>query len=179
MQKLLKIGAASDATGLTVKAIRFYEDRGYVRSATRTEAGYRLYDRADINRLLLIKRARQLGMALPEIGTLLSQASGDCGEMIGQLTALVTNQRVAIDRRIAELEALRRDLDAVESHLRHCECAPGVRVDDCDYCLLPQRKEVKPMEDIATVEVEETIEVVAVEANCDCDCCPDCGPDCC
>jgi len=136
--KLLRIGGASRATGLTIKAIRFYEDRGYVRAMPRNEAGYRQYDRSDINRLLLIKRARQLGMGLQEIGSLLAQASGDCGELVGRLSLLVAGQRRAIDARIAELEALRGDLDAVELHLGHCECAPGVRFDDCDYCLIPE-----------------------------------------
>jgi DNA-binding transcriptional MerR regulator len=153
-----------------------------VRPAPRTEAGYRLYDRAGINRLRLIKRARQLGMPLPEIGALLKQASGDCGELVGQLALLVARQRSAINERISELEALRNDLDAVEAHLRHCECAPGIRVDDCDYCLIPDRKEVRTMEDTMTIEIEETIEIVAVEAASCCDdewCCIECGPACC
>jgi DNA-binding transcriptional MerR regulator len=176
----LTIGEAARETGLTVKAIRFYERRGYVSATSRTDAGYRLYDRISLNRLRLIRRARQLGMPLPEVGSLLRQASGDCGEMVGHLTYLVANQRRAINERIAELEALRTDLDTVEAHLRHCQCAPGVRVDDCDYCLLPERKEVMQMED-ATAETEDTIELVdAAQASaCDCDCCPECPPDCC
>jgi len=182
IQQQLTIGVAARATGLTVKAIRFYEEQGYVGTAPRTDSGYRLYDRIAVNRLRLIKRARQLGMALPEIGSLLEQASGDCGEMVEHLALLVAKQRAAISERIAELEALRSDLDSVEAHLLHCQCAPGVRVDNCDYCLLPDRKEVIEMEDVKTEsEVEETIDLVAVSpaSACDCECCPDCPPDCC
>src|SRR3954469_24576389 len=121
----LTIGSAGRKTGLSVKAIRFYEHGGDVRSVPRSDTGYRLYSEADITRLRLIRRARQLGMALPEIRSLLDTASSsDCGQLIGHLSTLLAKQRGAIDARIAELEALRDDLDQVEEHLRHCECPP-------------------------------------------------------
>jgi MerR family copper efflux transcriptional regulator len=139
--KQLTIGSAARETGLSVKAIRFYEDGGYMRAVSRSETGYRLYSDADLNRLRLIRRARQLGMALPEIRSLIDKvSSADCNQLIGHLTALVSKQREAIDAQIAELEALRSDLDRVEEHLRHCECAPGAMVDECDYCLIPEQK---------------------------------------
>jgi MerR family copper efflux transcriptional regulator len=137
----LTIGSAARETGLSVKAIRFYENGGYVRTVPRSDTGYRLYSEADLNRLRLIRRARQLGMALPEIRSLIEKvSSADCNQAMGHLSGLLSKQREAIDAQIAELEALRTDLDRVEEHLRHCECAPGAMADECDYCLIPDQR---------------------------------------
>ena len=70
-------GAVSRLSGLPPKTIRFYEDQGLVSAPRRSPAGYRLYAAADVQRLQLIRRARQLGLALPEVRTLIDQAYAD------------------------------------------------------------------------------------------------------
>ena len=64
----LSIGAVSRRTGLTVKAIRFYSDRGIVPPARRNSAGHRVFDDADLARLELVRTLRELGLDLPTIG---------------------------------------------------------------------------------------------------------------
>lgn len=76
MTNRLTIGALSRRTGVPIKAIRFYEARGVIPAPARTEAGYRLYSPADVRRLRLVRRARLMGLALPEVKVLGSVFNG-------------------------------------------------------------------------------------------------------
>ncbi|MGW1405001.1 MerR family transcriptional regulator [Streptomyces sp. NPDC002403] len=64
---LLPIGDLARQTGLTVKTVRFYSDRGIVSPATRSPAGYRLYSPDAVARLRLVRTLRELGLDLPTI----------------------------------------------------------------------------------------------------------------
>lgn len=70
---LLTIGELARRTGLTVKAIRFYADRGIVPPADRTSAGYRLFDEAAPARLRLVRTLRELDVDLVTIGRVLAR----------------------------------------------------------------------------------------------------------
>ncbi|KMS67842.1 MerR family transcriptional regulator [Streptomyces viridochromogenes] len=64
---LYPIGELARRTGLTVKAIRFYSDRGIVVPADRSPAGYRLYGVDAIARLELVRTLRDLGVDLSTV----------------------------------------------------------------------------------------------------------------
>ena len=64
---LYSIGELARRTGLTVKAIRFYSDRGIVPPTDRNPAGYRLYGIDAVARLELVRTLRELGVDLPTI----------------------------------------------------------------------------------------------------------------
>ncbi len=64
---LYSIGELARRTGLTVKTIRFYSDRGIVAPADRSPAGYRRYGTDAVARLALVRTLRELGLDLPTI----------------------------------------------------------------------------------------------------------------
>ncbi|MFK0244071.1 MerR family transcriptional regulator [Amycolatopsis azurea] len=64
---LYSIGELARRTGLTVKTIRFYSDRGIVKPTERSRAGYRLYDTDTVARLAFVRTLRELGLDLPTI----------------------------------------------------------------------------------------------------------------
>jgi MerR family copper efflux transcriptional regulator len=105
----MNIGQAAAASGVTAKMIRHYEDLKLLRPATRTAAGYRVYDDKEVHTLRFIRRARDLGFSIKEIEALLAlwqnhhRASGDVRRLAGQHLA-------ALDRKIHELQAMRRTL---------------------------------------------------------------------
>ncbi|MFG3283396.1 MerR family transcriptional regulator [Streptomyces sp. NPDC048111] len=67
------IGELSRHTGVPVKTIRFYSDRGIVPPTDRSPAGYRLYDSDALARLELVRTLRELGLDLATVRRVLDR----------------------------------------------------------------------------------------------------------
>ena len=68
----LRINEVAAETGLTTRAIRYYEEIGLLEPAARSEGDYRLYDASDLDRLRFIRSLRDdAGFSLAQIGQLL------------------------------------------------------------------------------------------------------------
>lgn len=65
------IGEVASRTGLSHRTIRYYEEMGLLTPSARTEGGFRLYDEAGIERLLLIKPMKPLGFTVEQMRQLL------------------------------------------------------------------------------------------------------------
>ncbi|NYF98585.1 MerR family transcriptional regulator [Janibacter cremeus] len=65
------IGEVVTRTGLSHRTIRYYEEMGLLTPSARTEGGFRLYDEAGIERLLLIKPMKPLGFSVEQMRHLL------------------------------------------------------------------------------------------------------------
>ena len=108
------IGEAAKASGVTAKMVRHYESIGLLPPARRTEAGYRLYGGDGVRMLQFIHRGRALGFSLDQIADLLAlwrdkhRASAD----VRRLALEHINE---LDRKIAELEAMKRTLASLAS----------------------------------------------------------------
>jgi MerR family transcriptional regulator, mercuric resistance operon regulatory protein len=70
------IGAASERSGCNIETIRYYERIGLVPEPPRNASRYRVYSPGDVQRLVFIRRARELGFTLDEIRDLLRLAAG-------------------------------------------------------------------------------------------------------
>jgi MerR family copper efflux transcriptional regulator len=112
---LFNIGQAAEASGVSAKMIRHYEENGFIAKAGRTVAGYRIYRDSDVHVLRFIRRARDLGFSLKEIKTLLGlwenrrRASAD-------VKRLALKHVEELDRKIAEMQAMRRTLVDLAEH---------------------------------------------------------------
>lgn len=98
--------------GVTLRALRFYEDKGLL--SPRRINGTRVYTRRDRARLALILRAKAIGSSLAEIKHYLD-LYGDHGEGRAQQLNFVISRT---DAAIAELEAKRAHIDATLAELR-------------------------------------------------------------
>jgi DNA-binding transcriptional MerR regulator len=98
--------------GITLRALRFYEDKGLL--APRRVSGARVYTRRDRARLALILRAKAIGSPLSEIKRFLD-LYGDHGEGRAQQLRYVIDRT---DVAIAELEQKRARIDETLAELR-------------------------------------------------------------
>jgi len=106
----VKIGNLAQRVGVETSTVRYYESVGLLPEPSRTPSGYRDYDERDIDRFVFIRSARGLGLGLEAIGDILAVRDRDqapCGHVVD----LLKDERRQIDRRIAELEDTRTELD--------------------------------------------------------------------
>lgn len=121
MQKThFKIGELATRTHTSVETLRFYESEGLVVPKMRTNAGYRLYDSKDLQRLHFVLHAKKVGFSLKEIkrllGLKLHKDEHTCEE-VKQYTG----------DKIAEIEAKIDDLQKMQKVLSklHEACCGG------------------------------------------------------
>jgi MerR family redox-sensitive transcriptional activator SoxR len=109
MADLLTISEVSRRSGVAASALRFYEDKGLIRSQ-RAGSGHRRYPRAVLRRIAFIVFAQRIGMTLEEVAIELAKLpqgripeGSDWGKISGGWTS-------RIDKRIAFLNRLRASL---------------------------------------------------------------------
>jgi Cd(II)/Pb(II)-responsive transcriptional regulator len=115
----MRIGELARRADCPVETVRYYEKEGLLPAPRRSGANYREYGPAHLERLAFVRRCRGLDMSLPEIRELLEaieRPGADCGPV----DALLDDHIGHVAERIAELRALKEELDAIRAH-----CAGG------------------------------------------------------
>jgi Cu(I)-responsive transcriptional regulator len=113
----MNIGQAAEASGVSAKMIRYYESIGLIAKTIRTEAGYRIYSESDVHNLRFIRRARDLGFSVEQIGELVSlwrdrfRASTD-------VKRLALDHVSALERKASALQAMADTLRHLADHCR-------------------------------------------------------------
>lgn len=113
------------AAAVNAQTLRYYERRGLLPEPHRSASGYRAYPPDAVRRVRFIKRAQELGFTLDEVETLLHLADGGPDSCDG-VRAMATVKVADLERRIADLEALRdglaRLVDTCEKPRAEREC---------------------------------------------------------
>jgi len=107
----LTIGELSERSGIATSAIRYYEDRGLIRSR-RTPGNQRRYDRPMLRRLAFIRTAQRVGLSLEEIEEALAGLPSNRTPTKADWSRLSRGWRPRLDAQIAQLERLRDTLDS-------------------------------------------------------------------
>ncbi len=123
MEQPLDIRDVARRTGLTSRALRFYEARGLL-EPLRTYSGRRLYGRGELERIQQILALKRAGLTLAQIGKLTARGALD-------LAALVEAQLKIIEERKAELDGARALLLSIKSRIDR-----GEPVDAATFCSL-------------------------------------------
>jgi MerR family transcriptional regulator, thiopeptide resistance regulator len=121
--KRWQIGELAAATGLTARALRHYESLGLLVPSARTQAGYRLYDGHDVERLYRVRALRALGLPLEQIAEVLDGLP--LAEVLERQLAAVESELAAATRlrtrllhlrRTASVDDLIETMEAMEMH---------------------------------------------------------------
>jgi MerR family transcriptional regulator, copper efflux regulator len=118
------VGEAARRSNVSAKMVRHYESLGLLPSVARTDAGYRQYTEREVHTLRFIRRARDLGFGMAEIGELLKLWQN-------RRRPSASVRRIALEH-IAALDAKMREMTAMRSTLqRLVECCSGDERPDC------------------------------------------------
>ncbi|WP_138513146.1 Cu(I)-responsive transcriptional regulator [Rhodoferax bucti] len=111
----VNIGEAAKQSGVSAKMLRHYESLGLLGAVARTESGYRLYSAADVHTLRFIKRCRDLGFSMAEIGELVGLWQNK-RRASAHVKKIAQKHMDELSERIAAMQAMQRTL----STLLHC-----------------------------------------------------------
>jgi len=131
-----RIGDLGKATKTKVETIRYYEQIGLLPAPARTSGNYRAYGAEHLGRLSFIRRARDLGFTLDQVRELLG-LSDQTDRSCAAVDKIAREHLAEVDRKIADLKALRGELDNV---IGQCRCGT---IAECRIieALAPRRKD--------------------------------------
>jgi MerR family mercuric resistance operon transcriptional regulator len=109
MQEALTIGEVAKAAEVGIETVRFYEREGLIAEPPRRQSGYRQYPPDTVRRLRFIRRAKDLGFTLKEIGELL--------DLRVDPTTSCADVRAIAKAKMADVEGKMLDLARIQAAL--------------------------------------------------------------
>ena len=144
MSGQITIGDIARQTGVPTKTIRYYEEIGLIAQADRAANGYRIYDERAVQMLRFVKRARDLGFSVEDVGSLL-ELWQDNKRASADVKSLAMRHIARVERKLAELEDLRRILLNLVEHC-HGDDRPDCPILN-DLAQGPRKQKTKKVED--------------------------------
>ncbi|GAA3326033.1 MULTISPECIES: MerR family transcriptional regulator [Micrococcaceae] len=116
----MHIGDLAEATGLSQRTIRHYDEVGLLPATTRSEGGFRIYTDSDLQRMLVIRSMKPLGFSLEEMGELLDTVDAladdtNNPEARARLEGFIAHANAKLDKlalNLSRAEAFIQDLQA-------------------------------------------------------------------
>jgi DNA-binding transcriptional MerR regulator len=134
---LLTTGEMARRSNNTLRTVRFYEEEGILQPVRRTDGGHRLFDKHELERLMLVTDMRTAGLSLDEIKQILEvkkhAVSGS--DAARQATAILSRRVEELKEKLAVLARLQEDLTQTTALMATClECNEGGFPDRCESC---------------------------------------------
>ena len=125
MSKSLSIGTLADFTGCKVVTIRYYERIGILPEPGRSAGGHRVYDRHHLERLMFIRKARELGFPLETVRGLLALSERSDDAPCAEVDKMAAARLREVKAKIADLRALESTLERLLKQCGH------TTIDEC------------------------------------------------
>lgn len=144
--KAYYIGDIAAETGLSQRAVRYYEELGFIRP-TRTDGGFRIYSRHDVDLLHFITNFKDLGMTLDEIRSLIVQdKKGLTAESVRHLREVLIAKRNEFQTKLKKYEDGITQVDKVLDILSKCKACGNLSIHgECEACLKKRGSDNAPL----------------------------------
>jgi DNA-binding transcriptional MerR regulator len=141
-----RIGDVSQLTGLSPRAIRYYEELGLIR-ASRSNGGFRLYSARDIDILKVVLQFKDLGMSLEDIRGLVAPGTAEPPhEVVKRLQQALHLRRGEFETKIEKYQKGIEQIDQALALLAACaSCARPSEGESCSACIKHRGDEPSPL----------------------------------
>jgi len=148
-KQIMQIGDFAQRAGVSVRAIRYYEELGLLRPEAHSGGGFRLYGSENLKRIQIINFLKDIGLSLSEIRKifLAKKASGGDKETVAFLLKIFADKIRLFDEKLEMLNRMKTELSKTLKILRSCEsCSREVLIDamQCRDCELLASRESVP-----------------------------------
>ena len=106
---MMTVNEVSKLTGVSVRALQYYDSIGLLKPSGYTEAGYRLYDETQLERLQQILLFRELEFPLKEIKKILDSDGFDRKKALEQQIELLTLKKEHLENLITFAREIKRN----------------------------------------------------------------------
>lgn len=119
---LLTTGEMARLSNSTLRTVRFYEEEGILRPARRTDGGHRLFERTELDRLMLVTDLRMAGLSLDDIKAILEvKRAAASGSVAAESAIRVLGMRITeLKEKLTVLNRLRDDLEETSRIVAGC-----------------------------------------------------------
>jgi DNA-binding transcriptional MerR regulator len=126
---LLQIGELARKAKVSIRTVRFYEEKDLLKPSSTTSGGIRLYTNRDVNRLIFIRRLKILGLSIDEIKLCLGDLSQ---EDIRQVRAehtleLLNMQKQKLEEQMSRLEEMKAEINTTLEKVKKCKTCGAPR----------------------------------------------------
>ncbi len=102
------VNEVSKQTGVSVRTLHYYDEIGLLKPSQVTEAGYRLYDDATVERLQKILFFREFGIPLKDIRQLLQASEMDQSQLLQEQKSILFRRKKKLERLLGQMDRLLR-----------------------------------------------------------------------
>jgi DNA-binding transcriptional MerR regulator len=146
---IMQIGALAGVAGVSVRAVRYYEELGLIQPTSHSQGGFRLYGEECLKRLHVINFLKEMGLSLTEIRQIFSarQSHGSDKSAVRYLAAVFSEKLNLVNAKIETLGRMKAEIGSALKMLRTCEsCDHKVLLDSifCGDCALLESGEAVP-----------------------------------
>jgi DNA-binding transcriptional MerR regulator len=112
---------------VSIRTVRFYEEKGIFAPSSYTSGGIRLYTERDVNRLIFIRRLKTLGLSIDEIRMCLGNIaeSPDRQTRVEHTLELLRMQKKKAQEEMTKLTALEQEIDSSLDKVARCSGCPA------------------------------------------------------
>lgn len=143
----LTTGEMARLSNTTLRTVRFYEEAGILAPIARTEGGHRVFERPQLERLMLVADMREAGLSLEEIRELLeTKHKARSGGAAAEAACQILSKHVAeLNAKINVLSRLKEDLERTAAATGACNgCEQPDFPDHCDQCGRVAKADAQP-----------------------------------
>lgn len=133
---LFQVGEVARRAKVSIRTVRFYEEKGLLETPDRTSSGMRLYDSRDISRIKLIRRLRNVGLDLEQIKGTLNDREANHRERVEHTIEVLKLEAEFSRQRIAELQEEGRERESLILMISQCLKCDAIA---CPAECLPQQ----------------------------------------
>jgi DNA-binding transcriptional MerR regulator len=129
-KQVMQIGDFARRAGVSVRAIRYYEELGLIRPESHSNGGFRLYGHENVKRIRVINFLKELGLSLTDIRQifLAKKPSGGDRQTVEFLIRVFDEKLALVESRMEALNRMKGELARAIKILHSCET--------CDHKIL-------------------------------------------
>lgn len=118
----LQISEIAKRAKVSIRTVRYYDEKGLLPPSSYTSAGIRLYTVRDVNRLIFIRRLKTLGLSIKEIKLCLGKLSESSNRQLraGHTLELLRIQKKKAQEEMAKLAGLEKEIDHSLENVTRC-----------------------------------------------------------